>query len=324
MKPLISIIVPIYKVEKYLSVCVEKLIHQSYENLEIILVDDGSPDRCPEICDEYQKKDNRIKVIHKKNGGLSDARNAGLDIAQGEYVAFVDSDDYVDERYIDKLYDALNQSHASTAVCGLQIVDENNKVSEQISATQNRECEIYTGREIIKKGIQGEWHLVTAWGALYDMAIFKTLRFPCGRHYEDEYTFVPIFEHQKCVVCIQENMYYYLQRSDSIMGVTYKKQDCIDYLDMWHERIAYFQEKEDRELLIPVIQSFLAWDVLYLAMNGDAMEQREKQQLKKDIRKYFQKIFEKPYLYNRKESMKLAVKCMMTLMNDKSLRKRYV
>ena len=84
MKPLISIIVPIYKVEKYLSICVEKLIHQSYENLEIILVDDGSPDRCPEICDEYQEKDSRIKVIHKKNGGLSDARNAGLDIAQGE------------------------------------------------------------------------------------------------------------------------------------------------------------------------------------------------------------------------------------------------
>ena len=324
MKPLISIIVPIYKVEKYLSICVEKLIHQSYENLEIILVDDGSPDRCPEICDEYQKKDSRIKVIHKKNGGLSDARNAGLDIAQGEYVAFVDSDDYVDERYIDKLYDALNQSNASTAVCGLQIVDENNKVSEQISVTKGVNSEIYTGKEIIKKELQGEWVLVTAWGALYDMAIFKEMRFPCGRHYEDEYVFAANYLDQQRVVCIPENMYFYLRRSDSIMGVTYKKQDCIDRLDMWHERIQYFEKRNEKELLPSVIQSCLAWNVLYLAVNGAAMEKNEIQLLKTDIRKYFWKLFAKPYLYNLKESMKLAVKCIMTLVNDKSLRKRYV
>ena len=179
-------------------------------------------------------------------------------------------------------------------------------------------------KEIIKKELQGEWVLVTAWGALYDAKIFKELRFPCGRHYEDEYVFVSVFENQECVVCIPENIYYYLQRADSIMGVTYKKQDCMDYFEMWHERIDYFQAKEDRELLAPVIQSCLAWNVLYLAMNGEAMEEPEKRLLKKDIRKYFWKIFAKPYLYNWKESVKLAVKCVMVLMNDKSLGKRYV
>ena len=138
MKPLISVIVPIYKVEKYLTICVDSLLHQSYGNLEIILVDDGSPDECPAICDQYQNKDNRIKVIHKKNGGLSDARNAGLDIAQGEYVAFVDSDDFIDEDYICKLYDALQQNRASIAVCGIQIIDESNKVTEQIYVTQEK------------------------------------------------------------------------------------------------------------------------------------------------------------------------------------------
>ena len=116
MKPLISVIVPIYKVEKYLAICVDSLLRQSYGNLEVILVDDGSPDECPAICDKYQNKDNRIKVIHKKNGGLSDARNVGLDIAQGEYVAFVDSDDFVDEDYIYKLYNALQQNRTSIAV----------------------------------------------------------------------------------------------------------------------------------------------------------------------------------------------------------------
>ena len=138
MKPLISVIVPIYKVEKYLTICVDSLLRQSYGNLEIILVDDGSPDECPAICDQYQNKDNRIKVIHKKNGGLSDARNAGLDIAQGEYVAFVDSDDFIDEDYICKLYDALQQNRASIAVCGIQIIDESNKVTEQICVTQDK------------------------------------------------------------------------------------------------------------------------------------------------------------------------------------------
>ena len=281
MKPLISVIVPIYKVEKYLAICVDSLLRQSYGNLEVILVDDGSPDECPAICDKYQNKDNRIKVIHKKNGGLSDARNVGLDIAQGEYVAFVDSDDFVDEDYIYKLYNALQQNRTSIAVCGIQIIDESNKVTDQICVTQDKKQELYTGKEIIKKELQGEWVLVTAWGALYE-------------------------------------------RADSIMGVTYKKQDCMDYFEMWHERIDYFQAKEDRELLAPVIQSCLAWNVLYLAMNGEAMEEPEKRLLKKDIRKYFWKIFAKPYLYNWKESVKLAVKCVMVLMNDKSLGKRYV
>lgn len=236
MKPLISVIVPIYKVEKYLTICVDSLLHQSYGNLEIILVDDGSPDECPAICDQYQNKDNRIKVIHKKNGGLSDARNAGLDIAQGEYVAFVDSDDFIDEDYICKLYDALQQNRASIAVCGIQIIDESNKVTEQIYVTQDKKQELYTGREIIKKELQGEWVFVTAWGLCMMHKIFKELRFPCGRHYEDEYVFVSVFENQECVVCIPENIYYYLQRADSIMGVTYKKQDCMDYFEMWQER----------------------------------------------------------------------------------------
>ena len=151
MKPLISVIVPIYKVEKYLAICVDSLLRQSYGNLEVILVDDGSPDECPAICDKYQNKDNRIKVIHKKNGGLSDARNVGLDIAQGEYVAFVDSDDFVDEDYIYKLYNALQQNRTSIAVCGIQIIDESNKVTDQICVTQDKKQELYTGKEIIKK-----------------------------------------------------------------------------------------------------------------------------------------------------------------------------
>ena len=151
MKPLISVIVPIYKVEKYLETCVMSLIHQTYENLEIILVDDGSPDKCPEICDAYEKTDDRIRVIHKKNGGLSDARNAALEKTTGKYITFVDSDDYVDAEYIEKLYNALIQYNASAAICGIRITDERRTVIDQIAVTEHAEPEVYKGTDIIKK-----------------------------------------------------------------------------------------------------------------------------------------------------------------------------
>ena len=122
---LISVIVPIYKVEKYLNNCIESIVCQTYKNLEIILVDDGSPDKCPQICDEWKKKDNRIKVIHKKNGGLSDARNAGIDIASGEYYAFIDSDDKIMPRMIEMLYNAVLINGSKLSVCNLICTDEN-------------------------------------------------------------------------------------------------------------------------------------------------------------------------------------------------------
>ena len=125
---LISVIVPIYKVEEYLDCCIRSIINQTYSNLEIILVDDGSPDGCPEICDAWVKKDSRIKVIHKENGGLSDARNAGMVIASGEYVAFIDSDDRVESEFIQKLYNVITEHNADIAECAVSYVDENGNI----------------------------------------------------------------------------------------------------------------------------------------------------------------------------------------------------
>lgn len=122
--PLISVIVPVYHVEKYLTKCVDSICSQTYDNLEIILVDDGGDDMCPSICDEYKKIDSRIKVIHKKNGGLSDARNAGLDIATGQYLYFVDSDDYIDDHTIEFLYASIVANGSDIAVCEYVRVSE--------------------------------------------------------------------------------------------------------------------------------------------------------------------------------------------------------
>ena len=125
-KPLITIIIPVYKVEDYLDKCVESVVNQTYKNLEIILVDDGSPDNCPKMCDDWAKKDKRIKVIHKENGGLSDARNKGIDIAKGEFITFIDSDDYVENNYVEFLYNLVRENHAEISM-GKQYVRNTNK-----------------------------------------------------------------------------------------------------------------------------------------------------------------------------------------------------
>lgn len=324
MEPLISVIIPVYKVEDYLDKCVQSFVDQTYSNLEIILVVGEGGDRCPQMCDAWATRDARITVIPRESNGLSDARNAGLDVIKGQYIAFIDSDDYVEKDYIEKLYKALMDTQATTAICGIQVVDENSQITEQLSVTEEKRLEIYTGREIVRRELQGNWALVTAWGALFTADIFKTLRFPYKRRNEDEFTFPLIYDSQERVVCLPDNMYYYLQRSDSLMGVGYSKKDCMDYLDMWHERIAFYEQPERRELLPAVIQSCLAWNVLYLAVHGDQMEQSEKKALKDDIRRYFWKLFAKPYLTGFGASVKLAFKCILTLVNDGILRKRYV
>ena len=125
MEDLISVVVPIYNVENYIKKCVDSILSQTYKNLEIILVDDGSPDNCPQICDEYAQKDNRIKVIHKENGGLSDARNAGIDISKGKFITFIDSDDYIEKDYVEVLYNSIKENASDMAIGSHKAIYDN-------------------------------------------------------------------------------------------------------------------------------------------------------------------------------------------------------
>lgn len=176
--PLISIVIPVYKVEKYIHECVNSVISQTYKNLDIILVDDGSPDNCPKICDDYQKQDSRIRVIHKANGGLSSARNAGIKIAKGEYIAFIDSDDYVSRTYVEQMYTTLSLSGADIACVAYS--SENTNMKHSIVM----EYEVYTAESALKK------LLLSSWGAcakLFRFRIFESadMMFPEGLIYED-------------------------------------------------------------------------------------------------------------------------------------------
>ncbi|MFV0146744.1 glycosyltransferase [Empedobacter falsenii] len=241
--PLISVIVPIYKVEEYLQTCIDSIIKQTYPNLEIILVDDGSPDRCGDICDEYAKNDDRIVVIHKPNGGLSDARNAGLDICKGDYIAFVDSDDVISEKFIEVLYQ--NIGNADLAFCDLFYFDDGEIFTDQVK-NDTPSVKLLDGQYLLghintftDKGPL----VVVAWNKLYRKFIWQNLRYPIGRIHEDEFVIHYILDICNKVSFIDLPLYFYRQRENSIM-VTSSLKSCLDAIDAFKEREYFFKKKK--------------------------------------------------------------------------------
>lgn len=216
---LISVVVPVYCVEKYLNRCVSSLVGQTYEKMEIILVDDGSPDKCPDMCDVWAEKDERIKVIHKENGGLSDARNVGIEAAHGVYIMFVDSDDYIDPNMVEKLYAVLIKEKADMSMCAFLYVDENGNLIDE----RNRDIPVkkmnLTGKEAIERlAMPKGWYYTIACCKLYKKSLFDKIRFPYGRKNEDVYVAHLLFGACDLVASISEPLYYYVQRDSSITG----------------------------------------------------------------------------------------------------------
>lgn len=225
---LISIIVPVYGVEMFLDKCVESLTNQKNVNLEIILVDDGSPDKCPEICDMWAKRDQRVRVIHKKNGGLSDARNAGLEIAMGQFIAFVDSDDWVDSNLYYTLLSALKKSNSDVACCKIVKVWENE--NKCLKGEYSGEYRLYdTEAALFELITDGDVQQVV-WNKLYRRTVLYNIMFEVGKFNEDEFWTYQVLGNANQVVVVDYAGYYYLQRNGSIMGSTYsiKRLDAID------------------------------------------------------------------------------------------------
>ena len=241
--PLISIIVPIYKVESYLRRCLDSIVNQTYSNLEIILVDDGSPDSCPQICDEYAAKDSRIIVIHKKNGGLSDARNAGLDICKGEYVYFIDSDDFITLNAISVLYNACEKYNADIAVGDYIPFEQEpeafprNKDTtfQNISFENAMKMQFYFNHEFTQS--------VVAWNKLIRANIAKRFPFPKGLLYEDNFTTFKYFYRAKTVIT-EEILYYYQNRDDSIVNrMKNTREECVITIKYLEAKISFLRER---------------------------------------------------------------------------------
>jgi len=212
-KPLISVVVPIYKVEPYLEKCVESILAQTYSNLEIILVDDGSPDNCGRICDNLKQKDTRIRVIHKANGGLSTARNAGIDIARGEYIGFVDSDDTIEPYMYAKLYDAIRRDKTKLAVCAANYVFEDGKVLKKPGIGKDT---VFNFSQAIIEMNSHRIFDMAAWSKLFHRELFGDLRFPVGKLSEDYYIMFHLIDRAQRVSYVDTACYNYLQRKNSI------------------------------------------------------------------------------------------------------------
>ena len=223
-KPTVSIIVPVYNVEPYLRRCVDSLLRQNYTDFELILVDDGSPDNCGAICDEYATADDRVCVIHKPNGGLSDARNAGLKIAGGEYVAFVDSDDWVAENCLERLMDALEETGADICECAVL------RTSGEEEAPVQGAPVVYKTKEALEELIRDGVFHQHVWNKLYRREVVEGILFPKGKTNEDEFWTYQVFGKAKKVAKIPDILYFYFQRPRSIMGETYslKRLDALE------------------------------------------------------------------------------------------------
>ncbi|PJM79668.1 glycosyltransferase family 2 protein [Bifidobacterium scaligerum] len=232
---LVSVIVPVYRVERYLDECVSSIVEQRYGNLEIILVDDGSDDACPELCDAWADKDERIRVIHQANGGLSAARNTGLTVAHGRYVTFVDSDDVVDARMIDVLLSAMGDHEIDIAICGLMGVDDNN---DHVVFRTCYETGTMPGRGALIDLLRGGGRLPdAAWGRLYRTELIQgghAIRFPEGLHSEDYYFNAIAYHRAKTVHMDRRCLYRYRQRAGSITssGSVDHREDSIRIADL--------------------------------------------------------------------------------------------
>lgn len=235
----ISVIVPIYKVEKYLTKCIDSILGQTYDQLEIILVDDGSPDNCGKICDIYKKNDSRIKVIHKRNGGLSDARNAGMQIATGNYIGFVDGDDYIAPDMYEHLYSVMKKNNADVGVCNACIVSEDRVAMY----TEDNSPIVLRGKQSIFSMICDRLFTVNSWNKLYKRYVFDGIEFPVGKLYEDLATTYKVLDRANIVVVSKAQKYAYVQREGSIMNQNGSKikRDKIDIIEeMWD----YFSKSE--------------------------------------------------------------------------------
>ena len=211
---LISIIIPIYNVQDYLDKCIYSIVSQTYNNIEIILIDDGSPDNCPKLCDNWENKDNRIKVYHKENGGLSDARNFGIEHCNGDYIVFIDSDDYIEKDMIETLYITIKEDKSDIAICDYYITKNNKDIKHRFS----------NERFIVSKNkfdyLYNEYAGVTivAWNKMYKKELFKNIRYPYKKVHEDEFIICDLLDSSDKISFVLKPLYHYVQRNNSIMG----------------------------------------------------------------------------------------------------------
>jgi len=305
MKDLISVIIPAFNVEKYIHRCMESLIKQTYSHLEILLVDDGSTDETGNICDKYAQKDNRIKVIHKKNGGQSEARNYALDIANGKYITFLDSDDYISEDYIEYLYNLLKNNNADISVCGVQIVNFVNKEYK----TAQTEVKIYTTEEAFENLLYSEGIEVGVCAKLFPKEYFDDIRFPVGEKYEDIAIIALLMNKTTKIAYGNQRCYFYYTRQGSTSKSGFYKGE-LDYIKNVNFMLEFIKQHypdiEDAVLRYKIYSYFRILRILLFSKNKNNQIQT---QMIKNIKKDDKTVYKNPKTPKRDKIAIITLRC---------------
>ncbi len=290
---MVSVIVPVYNVEPYLERCIRSLVNQTYQELQIILVDDGSQDASPEICEKWKKKDQRIEVIHKENGGLSDARNVGLTCVKGDYIAFVDSDDWVEPTIYETLYGLLQKYKAQIAECGVCLAYD----GKEIEGKKESQVQVFDREEALTELIRIRELKTVVWNKLYRKEVIGEERFRRGKLHEDEFFTYRVVDHANCVIKTNEELYNYYQRTTSIMG-NYSLRH-LDALEALCERMEYMQ-KHHPQLKAAVSEALFNLCFYHDLLGRKYLDRGEQKDARKRILCCLKKIDEKTLISNKK------------------------
>lgn len=292
---LISVIVPIYNMEKYLKKCVDSILNQTYSNLEIILVDDGSTDSSTKICDEYIKVDSRIKVFHKENGGLSDAKNFGLSKANGKYVAFVDSDDWIETNMYEDMYYKLKETESNIVICGRFIDYEDGKREEWYNKN-----EITMNREQSLIYLNSFYNFdMSSCDKLYEKSLFDNIKFPYGKKCEDAYTTYLLFDKSDKITYIPKCFYHYFQRSGSISR---NEKINMDYIYAAEKQLEFFTKEYSHLIYIAETNYvFSVKSIFQVSVERKLHLTSEFNFKRKEIKKYYKSILNNKYITMKKK-----------------------
>ena len=310
MNDLISVIIPVYNVEKYLDKCVESVIKQTHKNLEIVLVDDGSLDNCPKMCDRWTKKDNRIKVIHKENGGLSDARNVGIDNTIGKYIYFLDSDDYIDKDMLENLYNDMKKNNSKISACGFIYETENKK--EPYYCKENY---VENSESVLKRIFQDNDISTCIWDKLYQRDLFDEIRFPKGKIHEDTATLYKLIDKAKVISHISKAQHHYVQREGSILNSKFdtKQLDIV----FFKEEIVFFIKEKYQNILEEAENFYIQQLNKSIVLCYKNKLKKEYKTLKKKLKAYFPRIMK-----NSKMTTRTKIKSTIIILGGSHLLKK--
>ena len=311
---MITIIVPVYKVEKYLNRCVDSILNQTYTDFELLLVDDGSPDNCGKICDEYAEKDSRIFVIHQKNGGLSAARNTGInwfyEQDRSDYITFVDSDDWLHPEYLRILMDGITENHVKISVCDFKRVLDESPYENHY----NVNFELTSPEDFL---VNHFWQYNYACGKLYHKSVFYDVRYPIGKIFEDTFTTYKVLHKCEKIAYTELQLYYYFQNEQGISHSLWKPAELVIF-DAMQEQLKFYKEKGLQKAFEKEFQLFVhhhAYQIVRIKENKNDLKKNKAtlKEIKKALKKHLKENKEVFNVHNMTYSYKAAYPVTMKL-----------